>query len=74
MQQILIIPPTLGKPILTSQLTRGESDERKYILKVCDIKTSEFTNSFFFELAYYMLLLRGWIDRNGLNDEFDVSY
>lgn len=21
-----------------------------------------------------MLLLRGWIDRNGLNDEFDVSY
>ncbi|WP_455534837.1 DEAD/DEAH box helicase [Roseburia inulinivorans] len=71
---IEIIPRTLGKPILTSQLTRGESDGRKYILKVCDIKTSEFTNSFFFELAYYMLLLRGWIDRNGLNDEFDVSY
>lgn len=69
-----IIQPTVGIPTLSSNYSRGESDGSKYIIKVCDIKTSEFTNSFFFELSYYMILLKGWIDRNGLNDEFDVAY
>ena len=71
---IEIIQPTVGMAVLNRDFEREESNGRKYILKVCDIKTSEFTSGFFFELAYYMLLLKGWIDRVGLNDEFEVAY
>lgn len=60
--------------VLDSYLNQAESDGSKYILEVCDIKTSEFSSTFFFELGFYMILLKLWIDSNGLNEMFDVSY
>ena len=71
---IEIIQPSSGIPVLDSNFERKDSDGAKYILKVHDIKTSEFTSGFFFELAYYMMLLKGWIDRQGLNNDFEVAY
>ena len=71
---IKIIQPSAGIPVLTDDFRQGISDGAKYILEVCDIKTSEFTSSFFFELGYYMVLLKSWLNSTGLSSQFEVSY
>ena len=71
---IRIDSPKKGYPILQSNLTKGCNDGEKYILTICDIKTSEFTSSFYFELGYYMVLFKRWIDQEGWNAYFDISY
>lgn len=71
---IQIILPMAGVKVLSDDFSPIDNDGRKYILRVCDIKTSEFTNSFFFELAYYMILLKCWLTDNALDSVFDVSY
>lgn len=69
-----VLPRQAQYPVLGSGFVQVESDGSKYILEVCDIKTSEFSSSFFFELAFYMVLLKLWIDSNGLHEKFEVSY
>ena len=69
-----ILPPDTGMFVLGDNFECLKNDGVKYVLRVCDIKTSEFTNSFFFELSYYMLLLKVWLNDTGLNCYFDVAY
>lgn len=71
---IEILPPNTGLFVLGDDFGCLKNDGTKYVLRVCDIKTSEFTNSFFFELSYYMLLLKVWLNDTGLNCHFDVAY
>ena len=69
-----VLPRQAAYPVLGSDMNQTERDGSKYIVEVCDIKTSEFSSSFFFELAFYMMLLKLWIDSNGLQEVFEVSY
>lgn len=71
---IEIISPQVGYSVLDSTFREAKSDGSKYILRICDIKTSEFTSSFYFELAYYMLLMRTWLTDTGLDVDLEIAY